>query len=226
MGKQWQTIFLGSKFTAVGNCSHEIKRPLLLGRNAMTNLDSLLKSRDITLPTKVRRIYDFSNSYVWMWELDHKEGCVLKNWCFRTVMLEKTHKSPLDCKELKPVNPKGDQPWIFIAMTDAEAEALVLWPPDAKSWLIGKDSDPGQDRRQKEKGTKEDEMVGWYQRLNGHELEQAPGSGEGQGSLACCRRKESNMTERLNNNNQESYSTGSKWSVHLSLTFCPPLYAH
>jgi len=226
MGKQWQTIFLGSKITVVGDCSHEIKRPLLLGRNAMTNLDSLLKSRDVTLPTKVHWSYDFCNSYVWMWELDHKEGCVLKNWCFWTVVLEKTCESPLDCKELKPVNPKGDQPWIFIAMTDAEAEALVLWPPDAKSWLIGKDSDPGQDRRQEEKGTKEDEMVGWYHRLNGREFEQAPGIGEGQGSLACCHHKESDMTEWLNNNNQESYSTGNKWSVHISLTFSPPLYAH
>ena len=139
MGKQWQTIFLGSKFTAVGNCSHEIKRPLLLGRNAMTNLDSLLKSRDITLPTKVRRIYDFSNSYVWMWELDHKEGCVLKNWCFLIVVLEKTLESLSVCKEIKPVNPKGNQFWIFFGRTDAEVEVPILWPPDVKNQLIGQD---------------------------------------------------------------------------------------
>ena len=111
---------------------------------------------------------------------------VLKNWCLWTVMLEKTLESPLDCKEIQPVNPKGNQSWIFIGRTDAEAEAPILWPPDAKSQLIGKDLDAGIDWRQEEKGMTEDEMVGWHHRLNGHELQQTPGDSEGRGSLACC----------------------------------------
>ena len=111
---------------------------------------------------------------------------VYTGWCFWTVVLEKTLESPLDCKEIKPVNPKGTQSWIFIRSTDAEAEAPILWPPDAKNWLIGKDPDAGQDWRQEEKEMTEDEMVGWYHQLNGHEFEQASGVGDGQGSLACC----------------------------------------
>ena len=107
-----------------------------------------------------------------MWELDHKEGWAPKNWCFWTVVLEKTLESPLDCKEIQTVNPKGNQSWIFIGRTDAEAEAPVIWPPDAKNWLIGKDPDAGKDWGQKEKGTTEDEMVGWHHSLNGHEFEQ------------------------------------------------------
>ena len=116
-------------------------------------------------------------------------------------MLEKTLESPLDCKEIKPVNPKGNQSWIFIRRTDAEAETPILWLPDAKNWLIGKDPDAGKDWRQEEKGMMEDEMVGWHHWLDGHEFEQAPGVGDGQGSLACCSpwdHKESDMTERLN----------------------------
>ena len=119
-------------------------------------------------------------------ELDHKEGWAPKNWCFWTVMLEKTLESPLDCKEIKPVNLKGNQPWLFIGRTDVEAEAPVLWPPDAKNQFIGKDPDAGKDWRQEEKGTAEDEMVGWHHRLNGHEFEQTPKNGEGQRSLVCC----------------------------------------
>ena len=126
------------------------------------------------------------NWIMWMWELDHKQVWVPKNWCFWTVMLEKSLESPLDCKEIKLVNPKENQSWIFIGRTDAETEAPIIWPPDLKSWLIGKDPDAGKDWRQEEKGTIEDEMVGWHHRLNGHELEQAPEDGEGQGSLACC----------------------------------------
>ena len=126
-------IFLGSKITADGACSHEIKRCLLLGRKAITNLDSVLKSRDITLLTKVCLVK--TSSHVWMWELDHKDGWELKNWCFWNVVLEKTLESPLDCKETKPVNPKGNQSWIFIGGTDAEAP--ILWPPNVKSQLIG-----------------------------------------------------------------------------------------
>ena len=161
-------IFLGSKITADGDCSHEIKRRLLLGRKVMANLDSILKSRDITLSTKV---HDFSGSHVWLWELDYKESWAPKNWCFWTVVLEKTFESPLDCKKIQPVHPKGNQLWIFIGRTDAAAEIPILWPPDAKSWLIWKDPDAGKDWRGKEKGMTEDEMVGWHHRINGPEFE-------------------------------------------------------
>ena len=123
--------------------------------------------------------FGFSSSHVWMWELDYKESWALKNWCFWTVVL-KTLESPLDFKEIQPVNPKENQSWIFIGRTDAEA--LVLWPPDAKNWLIGKDPDVGKDLRQEEKGTTEDEMVGWHHQLDGLESEQALGVGDGQGS--------------------------------------------
>ena len=143
--------------------------------------------------------YSFSSSHVWMWELDHKESWVLKNWCFWTVVLDKTLESPLDCKETQPVHPKGDQSWMFFGKS-VEAETPILWPPDAKSWLIWKDPDAGKDWGQEEKGTTEDEMVGWHHRLNGHEFGWAPGVGVGQGGLACCSswgRKESDMTERL-----------------------------
>ena len=135
-------------------CSHEIKRRLILGRKAMTNLDSILKSRNIILPDKgpFSQSCGFSSSHEWMWELDHKEGWTPKNWCYWTVVLQKTLESPLDWKEMKPVNPKGDQLWIFIRRTDAEAEASVLWPPDAKSGLIGKDPSAGKDWGQEEKG--------------------------------------------------------------------------
>ena len=136
-----------------------------------------------------------------MWELDHKEGLALKNWCFWTVVLEKTLESPLNCKEIKPVNPKGNQSWIFIGRTDAKAETPILWPPDVKSWLTRKDPDAGKDWKQEEKGTTEDELVVWHHWLSGHEFEQALGVGDGQGSLAFCSPwgcKESEMTERLN----------------------------
>ena len=119
--------------------------------------------------------YGFSGSHVWMWELDYKEGWASKNWWFWTVVLEKTLESPLDCKEIQPVHPKGDQSQVFIGRTDAEV--LVLWPPDAKNWLIRKDSDAGKDWRQEEKGTTEDEMVGGHHRLNGHKFEQVLGDG-------------------------------------------------
>ena len=133
-----------------------------------------------------------------MWELDHNESWAPKHWCFWTVGLEKTIESPLDCKEIQPVYPKGNQSWIW--RSDVEAETAIPWPPDVKSWLIWKDPDAGKDWRQ-EKGTTEDEMVGWHHRLHGYEFEQAPGVGDGQGGLACCSawgRKESDTTERLN----------------------------
>ena len=196
-------ILGGSKITADGDCSHEIKRPFLLGRKAMTNLDSILKSRDITLPTNVRLVKAmvFPVVDVWIWELDYKESWALKNWCFWTVVLEKTLESPLNCKKIKPVNPKGKQSWIFVGRTDAEAEAPIVWPPDMKNWLIGKDPDAGKDWWWEEKGTTEDGMVGCHHGLDGHEFEQALGVGDGQGSLACCSpwgRKESDTTEWLN----------------------------
>ena len=167
-------IFWGSKITADGDCSHDIKRCLLLGRKFMTNLDSILKSRDIIYCANKGPFSQgcfFSSSHVWMWELDHKESWVPKNWCFWTVMLEKTLKSPLDSKEIQPVHPKGNQSRIFIGRTDVEAETPVLWPPDAKNWLIGKDADAVEDRRREEKGMTEDEMVGWHHQLDGHEFE-------------------------------------------------------
>ena len=145
--------------------------------------------------------YGFSSGHEWMWELDYKESWALKNCCFWTVVLEKTLESPLDCKEIQPVHPKVDQFWVFIGRTDVEAETPILWPPDAKNWLIWKDPDAGNDWKREEKGTTEEEMVGWHHRLNEHEFEYAPGVGDGQGSLACCSpwdHKESDMTEWLN----------------------------
>ena len=123
--------------------------------------------------------YGFSSGHVWMWELDHKEGWAPKNWCFGTVVLEKTLESPLDCKEIQPVHPKGDQSWVFFGRNDAKAETPVLWPPHAKSWLIGKDCDAGRDWGQEEKGTAEDEMAGWYHGLDGRESEWTPVVGDG-----------------------------------------------
>ena len=158
-------IFLGSKITADGDCSYEIKRHLLLGRKAMPNLDSILKGRDKGLSSQS---CGFSCSHVWIWELDSKESWAPKNWCFWTVVLEKTLESPLDCKEIQLVHPKGNQSWIFIGRTDAEAETPILWPPDGNTW---KDPDAGKDWRQEEKGTTENEMVGWHHQLNGHEFE-------------------------------------------------------
>ena len=166
-------ILGGSKITADGDCSHEMKWRLLLGRKAMTNLDSMLKSRDITLPTKVRLVKAMVFPVVMYGceSLDYKESWALKNWCFWTVVLEKTLESPLDCKKIKPVNPKGNQSWIFTGRTDAEAETPILCPPDAKNWLIWKDLDAGKDWSWEEKARTEDEMVGWCHRLNGHEFE-------------------------------------------------------
>ena len=168
--KQWQTLFWGgSKITADGDCSHEIKRCLLLGRKVMTNLDSILKCFANKGPHN--QSYGFPGSQVWMWVLDHKDSWELKNWCFWTVVLEKTLESSLDCKEIQPVHPKGDQYWVFTGRTDVEAETPILCPPDAKSWLIWKDPDAGKDWRREEKGITDDEMVGWHHWLNGHDFE-------------------------------------------------------
>ena len=136
-----------------------------------------------------------------MWELDYKESWALKNRCFWTVVLDKALESSLDSKEIQPVHPKGNESWIFIGRTDAEAETPILCSPDAKNWLVGKDLDAGKDWRQEKKGMTEDEIVGWYHWLNGHEFGQALGVGDGQGGLACCSpwgHKESDVTEQLN----------------------------
>ena len=164
-------IFGGSKITADSDCSHEVNRGLLLGWKVLTNLDSILKKQKHYFASKrpSNQGYGFSSSHVCMWELDYKESWVLKNWCFWTVVLEKTLESPLDCKEMQPVHPKGNPSRIFIGRTDAEAESPILWLPNEKNWLIGKDPDAGKDWRQ-EKRTTEDEMVGWHHWLNGHEF--------------------------------------------------------
>ena len=159
--------------SADGECSHEIKRHSLLGRKVMTILDSILKSRDITLSTKVHLVRAMVFPVIMYgcesWTI--KESWAQKNWCFWTVVLKKTLESPLECKEIQSVHPKGDQSWIFIGRTDVEAETPVFWPPDAKSWFLGKGPDAGKDWRQEEKGMTEDEMAGWHHWLNGHEFE-------------------------------------------------------
>ena len=174
-------IFLGAKITA-----DEIKRHLFLGRKAVPNLDSILKSRDIKSPA----------SHVWMWELDHKESWAPKNWCFWSMVLEKTLQSPLDCKEIQHVHPKGNQSWIFI-----EGLMLKLILQWKRPWCSnGKDPDAGKDWKQEEKGMTEDEMVGWHHPLDGHEFEQVLWVGDGQGGLVCYSPwgyKESEMTEWL-----------------------------
>ena len=143
-------IFLGSKITVDGDCNHEIKRHLLLGRKAMTNLDSILKKQRHEFAHKglSSQSCGFSSSHIWMWNLDYKESWVLKNWCFWTVVLVKTLENPLDCKEVQAVHPKRNESCIFIGRTDVEDETPILWPPDANSWLIWKDPDAGKDWRQ------------------------------------------------------------------------------
>ena len=182
-------IFLGSKIITDGDCSHEIKRCLLLGRKAMTNLDSILKSRDTPLLTKVRLVKAMVFPVVMhgceSWTMKKAES--QKYWCFWTVMLEKTLESPLDWKEIKPVNRKGDQPWLFIGRTDAEAEAPIFWHLMWRANLLEKSLMLGKDWGQEEKGATEDEVVGCHHQLDGHELEQTPGESEGPGSLQSTR---------------------------------------
>ena len=194
-------IFLGSKITVNSDCSHKIKRHLLLGRKAMTNLDSVFKSRDITLLTKVHLVKAmvFSSSHVWMWELDHKKvECwridAFELWCWRGLLRVPWSARQSNQSIVKEIGPEGR----------ADAEAPILWPSDVKSWLIGKDPNAGEDWRQEEKGTTEDEMVGWHHWLNGHDFGQTLGDYEGQGSLTCCSPwccKELDMTEWLNSSN-------------------------
>ena len=192
------------KVTADGDSSHEIKRRLLTPwkKSYDQPRQHIQKQRHYFVDKDpFSQGYGFFSGHVWMWKLDYKESWVLKNWCFWTVVLEKTLESPLDSKEIQPVPPKGDQSWVFTGRTDAEAETPILWPPHAKSWLIGKDPDAGKDWGQEEKGMTEDEMAGCHHRLNEHGVGWTPGVGDGQGGLMCCcswSRKESDMTEQLN----------------------------
>ena len=199
----------GSDITADGDYSYEIKRHLLFG--SMTNLDSILKSKDITLPTKFHLVKAVVFPVVvyecesWtIKKAEHWRTDAFDLWCWRTL------ESPLDSKEIKPVHPKGNQPWIFIRRTDAEAEAPTLWPPDVKSQFIGKDPDAGKDWGQEEKRETAKEMVGWHHRLNGHEFQKTLGDRKEQGSLVCCSLwgcKESDTTEPVNKNNKICHST-------------------
>ena len=155
-------IFLGSKITADGDCIHEIKKTLAPWKESYDQPREHIKKKKHYFVNKgpSSQGYGFSSGHVWMWELDYKESWVPKNWCFWTVVLEKTLESPLDCKEIQPVHPKGNQSWAFIGRTDVEAETAILRPPDEKSWLIWKDPDVGKDWGQEEKGRTEDKMVG------------------------------------------------------------------
>ena len=216
MGKQWkqyQTLFFGLQ-------NHCRWWHLLLGRKVMTNLDSIFKSRDITFPTKFLLVkamffpvvmYGCENCTIKKAECQRIDAFEL--WCWRRL------ESPLHCKEIHPVHPKGDQSWVFIGRTDAKTEALILWPPDAKNWLIGKDPDAGKDWRQEKRMT-EDEMVGWHHWLNGHEFEQALGVADGPGSLVCCcpwGRKELDATGWLNWTEGSVYvEPHSIWLWHLA----------
>ena len=178
----------------------EIKRHLLLGRKVRTNLRQHIKKQKHYVIKKgsSSQGYGFSCSHVWLWELAYKESWEQKNWFFWTVVLEKTLGSPLDCKKIQPIHPKGNQSWVFIGRTDVEAETPIIWTPDAKSWT---DPYAGKYWGQAEKGATEDEMVGWHHWLNGHEFRETPGVGDGQGALACCGswgRKELDTTEWLN----------------------------
>ena len=208
MGKKLETvtdfIFLSSKVTVDGDCSHKIKRHLLLGVKTMTKLDTILKTRDITYWQKsIVKAMAFPvvmyGCESWtIKNAEHLRIDAFELWCRRRL---------LDCKEIKPVNPNRNQPWIFIGRTDAEAESPIIWLPDSNSQLIGKDPDSGKDWGQEEKGATEDEMVGWHHWLSGHEFEQTPGESKGQGSLVCCSpwgHKESDTTKRLNNKQQHN----------------------
>ena len=202
-------IFLGCKITEDGDSRHEIKRCLLLRRKAMTNLDSELKNRHhFAQKGPCGQSYCFPSSHVLMWNLDHKEGWAWKIWCFWIVVLEKTLGRSFDYEEIKPVNQKGNQPWIFIRRTDTEAEAAKLWPHCVNSQLIGKVLDAEKDWGQNEKVVVQDGRVTSYHQFNEHEFEQTMGDSEGQGSMVCCgtwSHKVSDMTQRLKSNKNKSF---------------------
>ena len=201
MGKQWRTLFFwAAKLLQIVTATMKLLAPR---KKSYDQPRQHIKKQRHYFADKglSSQSYGFSSGHVWMWELDCKESWVPKNWCFWAVVLEKTLESPLDCKEIQPVHPKENQSWIFTGRTDVEAETPIRWPPDEKNWLIWKDPNAGKDWRREEKGLTEDEMVGWHHRLNGHEFEETPGVGGGQGGLACCSPwgcKESDMTELLN----------------------------
>ena len=171
--KQWDTLFWGApKSLQMVTAAMKLKT-LAPWKKSYDQLRQCIKKQRhyFTNNGPSNESYGFSSSHVWMWELDYKESWATENWCFWTVVLEKTLKSPLDCKEIQPVNSKGNQSWIFTGRTDAEAETPILWPPDMKNQLLGKDPDAGKDWRQEEKGMTEDEKVGWHHRLHGQEFE-------------------------------------------------------
>ena len=202
-GNSERLYFLGSLISADGDCSHEIKRCLLFERKAMTNLDSILKSRDITLPKKIYLVRAMVFPVVMYgcesWTIKkakHQRINAFELWCWRRLL-----RVPWTARRSNQANPKGNQSWIFIGRTDVKAETSILWPPDVKNWLVGKDPDAGKDWRQEEKGTTEDEMVWWHHQLDAQEFEQAPRVGDGQGSLECCSPwgcKQLDTTEWLN----------------------------
>ena len=193
MGKQFpveteRLHFPGSKVTAHGDCSHEIKKTLALWKKSYDKPRQHIKKQRRYFANKglSSQSYGFSSSHVWYESWTIKKAWVPKNWCFWTVVLAKTLESPLDCKEIQPVHPKGDQSWVFFVKNDVKAETPVLWSPHVKNWLIGKDSDAGRHWRQEEKGMTEDEMAGWHHWLDGRESEWTPWVDDGQGGLACC----------------------------------------
>ena len=195
-------IFLNSKITVEGDCSREIETLAPWKNSYDQPRQPIIKQTHYFADKSLSsQSYSFSSNHVWIWVLDHKEGWVMKNWWFWTVALKKTLESPLDSKEIKQVNSKENQPWIFIEKTDAEAEAPTIWPPDVKNWLIRKDPDARKDWRQEEKWMIEGKMVGWHHWLDRHEFEQALGVSDGQGSLVCCSpwgHKELDETEWVN----------------------------
>ena len=204
----------------------------------MQEMQEILKSRDIKKQRHhfadkglCSQSYGFSSRHVWMWELVHKEGWAPKNWWLWTIALEKALERPLDSKEMKSVHPKGNQPWMLTGRTDTEAEAPILWPPDAKSWLTGKDPDAGKDWGQEEKGTTEDKMVGWHHWLNRNEFQQTPGDSEGQGSLVSCsscghkvglnlatKQQQRGFWHTIKNNTEVIYRTVTE--IHLKVGLC------
>ena len=206
MGKQWkqcQTLFFGApKSLQMLTAALKLKDAYSLEESYDQPRQHIQKQRHyFANKGPSSQGYSFSSSHVWMWDLDCEESWAPKNWCFWTVVLEKTLENSLDCKEIQPFHSEGDQSWDFFRRNDAKSETPVLWPPHGKSWLIGKDSDAGKDWGQEEKGTTDDEMVGWHHWLDGCESEWTPGVGDGQGGLVCCDSwgcKESDTTEWLN----------------------------
>ena len=219
MGKQWLTLFLGAP-KSLQMVIAAMKLKDFPWKESYDQPRQHIKKQRNNFVNKDPSSQGFSSSYVWMWELDYKESWTLKNLCFWTMVLGKTLESSLHCKEIQPVHPNGDHSWVFIGRTDVEAEAPILWPPDAKSWLIGKDPVAGKDWGQEEKGTTEDEMAGWHHRLDGHGFGWTPGVGDRQGGLACCGSwhcKELDMTEQLNwSEGHHTANLGKVWTTTLA----------